>query len=472
MAALRKELLGQKLVRENMITEEQLQSALEWQRLYGGRLGRNLIALGFLSHRELSGFLNKHPDAPETLEETGLGLSFLTDLVLKHVLFKGVFTITDVAASVKLPRSIVNAALEELRREKFIEVKGASQFAAASYQFQVTGQGKNRASELLDICRYVGPAPVVLDQYWEMVELQTIRSILVDEDSVRTAFSSLVLSERMLRRLGPAVSSGKAMFLYGPSGNGKTTIAETIGTLLPDNVYMPYSLIVGGQIISIFDPVSHITVPYKRRANSIDQRWVLIKRPVIMMGGELSLRMLELDFNSISKFYDAPLQMKANNGLFIVDDFGRQQISPQSLLNRWIVPLERGTDFMSLHTGMKFDIPFDQLVIFSTNIEPEKLLDEAFLRRIRYKIKVTHPTEEEFEAIFKKVCEANKIEFKKDAFDYLVKNFYKKLGTKFNSCHPRDFVDQIIDDANYYNHPGEMTRESLTSVWENYFVDM
>jgi SpoVK/Ycf46/Vps4 family AAA+-type ATPase len=191
-----------------------------------------------------------------------------------------------------------------------------------------------------------------------------------------------------------------------------------------------------------------------------------------MVGGELSLRMLELDFNSISKYYDAPLQMKANNGLFIVDDFGRQQISPQSLLNRWIVPLERRTDFMSLHTGMKFDIPFDQLVIFATNIEPGKLVDEAFLRRIRYKIKVTHPTEEEFEAIFKKVCEANKVEFKKDAFNYLVKNFYKKLGTEFNSCHPRDFVDQIIDNANYYNHPAEMTRESLTSAWEDYFLDM
>ena len=246
MAALVKELLGQKLVRANMITEEQLQSALEWQKLHGGKLGRNLIALGFLSHRELRVFLKKHPDAPETLEDTGLELSFLTDLVLKHVLFRGGFNITNVAASVKLPRSIVNAALEELRREKFIEVKGASLYATASYQFQLTEQGKNRASELLDICRYVGPAPVVLDQYLEMVELQTIRSIMVEEGSVRRAFSSLVLSERMLRRLGPAVSSGKAIFLYGPPGNGKTTIAETIGALLPDEIYMPYSLIWSG----------------------------------------------------------------------------------------------------------------------------------------------------------------------------------------------------------------------------------
>lgn len=342
MEVLLKDLLGQKLMKEKVITEEQLQSALDRQKLHGGRLGRNLIALGFLSQKELAAFFKKHPDAPETIEETGLELSFLADLVLKHVLFIGEFTIADIAESVKLPISVLNAPLEELRREKFIEVKGASQFAKVSYQFQITGQGKNRASELLDICRYVGPAPVVLDQYWEMVELQTIKSIVVRESHVTKAFSSLIISDRMLRRLGPAISSGKAMFIYGPPGNGKTTIAETMGTLLPGTVYMPYSLIVGGQIISIFDPVCHVTVPYERAADSVDRRWVLVKRPVIMVGGELSLRMLDLEFNSISKFYDAPLQMKANNGLFIVDDFGRQQISPQSLLNRWIVPSRGG----------------------------------------------------------------------------------------------------------------------------------
>jgi predicted ATPase with chaperone activity len=227
---------------------------------------------------------------------------------------------------------------------------------------------------------------------------------------------------------------------------------------------------VADQIISVFDPVSHRIVPYEEAA-AVDQRWVLVKRPVIIAGGELSLRMLELNFNTISKFYDAPLQMKANNGLLIVDDFGRQQISAQSLLNRWIVPLEKRTDFMSLHTGMKFDIPFDQFLIFATNIDPGKLVDEAFLRRLRHKIKVARPTEEEFEAIFKKVCEAGRIEFRKDAFDYLVANFYKKFEVKFNSCDPRDLIDDVIDDANYYNRPPIMTTESLARAWENHFLD-
>jgi predicted ATPase with chaperone activity len=467
-----KDLLGEDLVKEKVITEEQLERALERQKLQGGRLGRNLIDLGFLSQEELIAFFKKHPDPPETLRETGLDLPVLCDLVLKHILFKGEFTIADISASVKLPMAIVNSALEELRRQKFIEVKGASQFAKTSYQFQITGQGKNRAAELLDICRYVGPAPVVLDHYSEMVDIQTIKHIVVSEDAVIKGFSSLIMSESMLKRLGPAISSGKAMFLYGPPGNGKTTIAETIGSLLPGTVYIPYSLIVGGQIISVFDPVTHISVPNERAAHTVDQRWVLIKRPVVMMGGELSLRMLDLDFNSIAKFYEAPLQMKANNGLFIVDDFGRQQVSPQSLLNRWIVPLERRRDFMSLHTGMKFDIPFDQLVIFATNIEPAKLVDEAFLRRIRYKVKVTHPTEEEFEAIFRKVCESHEIEFRKDAFNYLVKSFYRKLGVKFNACHPRDLIDHIRDDAYYYNRPPRMSNEALALAWENYFVEM
>ena len=464
--------IGQRLLKEKVITEGQLKKAIERQKLHGGRVGHNLIELGFISPQILDMFFKKYPSVPKIVEDTGLDLSFIADLIMKHILFMGEFKLADISESIKLPVSIVDPALEMLRREKFIEVKGAAEYTKATYTFNITGQGKNRAKDLLDICRYVGPAPVPLDQYKKMVEIQTIKNILVSEETVKKAFSRLILSKRFLRCLGPAISSGKAIFIYGPSGNGKTTISETIGEVLPGAVYIPYTLIVGGQIISIYDPVSHIPAKDEKGAGAVDQRWLLIKRPVIMAGGELTLKTLDLDFNNISKFYEASLQMKANNGLFIVDDFGRQQIEPQHLLNRWIAPLERGVDFMTLHTGMKFDIPFDQIVIFATNIEPAKLVDEAFLRRIRFKIKVDHPTEEEYEAILKNVCESNGIEFKSDVFDYLMKNYYKKLGVKLNACHPRDIIDHIIDDAHYYNRSPQLTKEAIANAWDSYFVEM
>jgi predicted ATPase with chaperone activity len=464
--------IGEKLLEEKVITEQQLEHALERQRLSGGRLGHNLVELGYISRDRLGEFFSTYPAGPQTVEDSGLDLSFISDLILKHVLFMGEFTIGVIASAVRLPALIVDMAIEELRREKMIEVKGAAHFAKASYQFQVTGQGKKRALELLDICAYVGPAPVTLEQYKSVVERQTIKHTVVNEENVKKAFSSLVISEEILRRLGPAVSSGKAMFIYGPAGNGKTTIAETIGKVLPGSVYVPHAVIVGGQIIRVYDSVNHIAIQNEAGPESLDHRWVLVKRPVIMTGGELTLRMLDLDFNAISKFYEAPLQMKANNGLFILDDFGRQQIDPHSLLNRWIVPLERRTDFMTLNTGMKFDIPFDQLVIFSTNIEPRRLVDEAFLRRIRYKIKIDHPSEQDYEAIFRKVCEANGIEFRKDAYTHLISHYYKRLGVKLNACHPRDIIDHIIDDAHYYSHSPKLTNEGIEVAWNNYFVDM
>lgn len=465
-------LLGEKLLKENLVSEEQLSKALERQRFHGGRLGHNLVALGYTSPEELNTFFKRTPAYIKTVEETGLELSFIADLIMKHILFMGEFNLKDVSENIKLPIPIIDEAIEMLRHEHFVEVKGATGYAKETYKLNITGQGKNRGMELLEICRYVGPAPVSLSEYKKMVEFQTIKNIVISEEIVKKAFLHLILSEDLLKQLGPAVSSGKAIFIYGPPGNGKTTIAETIGKILPETVYMPYSIIVGGQIIMVFDSVTHIPVEEAEEGGNIDKRWAHIKRPVVMTGGELTLRMLDLDFNHISKFYEAPLQMKANNGLFIVDDFGRQQMDPHNLLNRWIVPLERMTDFMTLNTGMKFDIPFDQLVIFSTNIEPKKLVDEAFLRRIRYKIEITHPSEKDYEAIFMQVCKYNGIEFKRDVYDYLMKNYYKRLDVKLNACHPRDIIDHIIDNARYYSHPQQLTKEGIDFAWKSYFVNM
>jgi predicted ATPase with chaperone activity len=464
------EFLGQKLLKAQAITEGQLDKAIERQRYHGGRLGHNLVALGFIKAEELNNFLEAYPHVPKSVEQTGLELPFIADLVLKHILFMGEFKLAALSEATKLPVSIVDSAIEVLRREKLVEIKGAAEYARSTYNFTISGQGKHRAGELLEVCRYVGPAPVPLDEYKKLVEFQTVRNIVVDEGVVKKAFSHLILGERLLKRLGPAISCGRAIFIYGPPGNGKTTIAETIGKVLPGTAYIPYALIVGGQIITMYDPVNHIPCN-DDKAEDVDKRWMCIRRPVIMTGGELTLQTLDLDFNSISKFYEASLQLKANNGLFIVDDFGRQRMEPQQLLNRWIVPLERCTDFMTLHTGMKFDVPFDQLVIFATNLEPRTLVDEAFLRRIRYKIKIDHPTENEYEEIFKKICASNDIQFKKNVFDLLLKN-YNKLGIKLNACHPRDLIEHVIDDAHYYNHTPQLTPESVVTAWENYFVEM
>lgn len=461
--------LGSRLLKEGLITNEQLDIAFKHQIEHGGRIGQNLIDLGFMTRGDLERFFKMNPPTPQTIEETGLEMRQLADLVLKHVISMGEFTLADVAERVKLSMSVTEKVLELLRREKSVEVLGGAGYSAVTYKFKASETGKLKGTELMNVCRYVGPAPVTLADYRATVEVQTIKSAMVSNESVHQAFSQLIISEDSLKLLGPAASSGRAIFLYGPPGNGKTTIAETIGQILPDKIVIPYAITVGGEIINVFDPVNHVAVEEEA---SCDPRWVLIRRPVIIVGGELVLKMLDLDFNPIAKFYEASLQMKANNGLFIVDDFGRQQIDPQHLLNRWIVPLDRSIDFMTLHTGMKFSIPFDMLVIFSTNLEPKDLVDEAFLRRIQYKIKIDHPTVEEFRAIFERVCAAKGVTFRSDVFDYLVSNYYRKNGINFNACHPRDLIEHVMVSARYYRHAPEMTMESIDAAWRIYFVDL
>jgi energy-coupling factor transporter ATP-binding protein EcfA2 len=463
--------LGTRLLENEIITEVQLQKALERQREFGGRLGHNLMALGFINEEELSRFLQPFPKVPQNINETGLELSFIADLVIKHVMFLGEFTLPDVVSRIKLPIGVVNSAIEVLRNNYLIEVKRASQLGTISYKYAISDKGKIRGTDLLNICRYVGPAPVTLNQYQDITQMQSVKNILVREDTLRDAFSYIVVNEKLLQRIGPAISSGRAIFLYGPSGNGKTTIAEAIGKVLPDYIYIPYAVLVGGEIVVVFDSANHKPVDRGVGTDDVDKRWAQIHRPVVVAGGELTLKTLDLEFNSISKFYEAPLQMKANNGLFIIDDFGRQQINPQQLINRWIVPLERRIDLLTLHTGMKFEIPFDQLVVFSTNIEPKELVDGAFLRRIRYKIKIDHPTLEQYKKIFSKVCEKSGILFNQEVFDYLISNYYKRFKVDFDACHPRDIIDHIIDHAYYSGHSPKMLKENIDTAWKNYFVE-
>jgi len=468
--------VSQKMLNEQIVTKQQLREAASRQRLHGGRLGQNLVALGYISEDQLGTFFKRTPPAPETVEDTGLNLQFIADLALKHIMSMGEFRLSDLSSSMGLSTAILDEVIALLRREKMVEVRGASQFVKSSFNFLVTETGKRHAGELMEICRYAGPAPVILEDYKEMVENQSIRNITINNDVVEAAFSQIVISDHLLRRLGPAISSGAPMFIYGPPGNGKTTIAETIGQVLPETVFVPHALYVGGQIVTVFDPVNHIPVTDlpddDTTIDAIDQRWVRIRRPIVMTGGELTLRMLDLEFNTIAKFYEAPLQMKANNGLFILDDFGRQKMDPQNLLNRWIINLDRQIDFMSMHTGMKFEIPFDQLVIFATNLDPKTLVDEAFLRRIRYKIKIEHPTEAEFREIFERVCRMNAIAFRHDVYEYLIENWYRRHNIAFNACHARDLIDHVIDLARFFEETPELHRDTIDHACENYFVDV
>lgn len=465
-------LIGQRLLKDNCITQPQLKKALERQRLQGGHLGNNLIALGFIEGKECQALFNPTPKEPTSFQETGLNEVFINELILKHALDMSEFTIPDMSNQMKLSLPLMDKSLDSLRKERLVEVKSATQLSKLSYNFALTDAGRSKAAHLKDIQLYTGPVPVPFEEYKQMVELQTIKSISINEQTLRQAFENIVIDDTLLRRLGTAVNSGKAIFLHGPPGNGKTTIAETVGKLLPGEIYIPHAIMTEGEIITIFDSATHEPVPAKSGPDPIDQRWVLVKRPVIIAGGEMTLKGLDLDYNPVSKFYIAPLQVKANNGLFIIDDFGRQQIEPQALLNRWIVPLERRTDFLSFHTGKKIEIPFDQIVIFSTNLEPKKLVDEAFLRRIRYKIKVDHPSLPAYKQIFKKVCKSNNISFDEPLFDFLINHLYKPNNVRFNSCHCRDLIDNIIDEARFNGCKPEITKESIQASWDSYYVDL
>jgi predicted ATPase with chaperone activity len=414
------------------------------------------------------------PPRPRTVEETGLTLAYIADLVVRSMYIVGEMTGQDIVELLHLPyEQVLDPAIAYLRREQMIEVKGTGGIGEKSYRYQATAKGLSRAREIGERSQYLGPAPVPLSTYTSVMQRQAIRGLIVSEESIRAAFSHLVISDALLTQLGPAINSGRSMFLSGHAGNGKTSIAEAVARLLSDAIVLPYAVLIDGQVIRTYDPIHHDRIVLPADQESVtDRRWVVTKRPVVVAGGELNMDSLDLVYDEQSKYYEAPLQMKANGGLFLIDDFGRQQMEPHALLNRWIVPLEKRVDFLTLHTGKKIEVPFDQLIIFSTNLAPKELVDEAFLRRIRYKVQVPNPTPAEYRQIMQNVCTAREVPYSDDGLRYLFEHEYTKRKLELRAVHPRDLIDQVIDIARFLKQPPSMSRELLAAACKSYFVDL
>jgi predicted ATPase with chaperone activity len=361
-------------------------------------------------------------------------------------------------------------------------VKGAGGFGEGAYQYAITGAGIAKAREALARNEYAGAAPVSIQLYNQAIRKQSAARITVTQSVMRHALSHLVMGEKTLARIGPAANSGSSMFLYGAPGNGKTSIARALGNMiLGEDMYIPYAVDLEGQVIKVFDSVNHEVARddmvdggtgTNRMATKRDPRWIKIKRPFIVVGGELTMAGLDLQFDEVSKFYEAPFQMKANGGMFLIDDFGRQQVRPRDLLNRWIVPLENRLDFLTLHNGRKVEVPFEVLVVFSTNLPPRDLVDEAFLRRIRHKIEIIDPTYEEFKEIFRRMADYKKVPFDEKGLAYLLQEWYIKRNRKLRSNHPRDILEQLLDNASYMNVEATMSKELIDRACESYFVEL
>ncbi|MBI2755591.1 MAG: hypothetical protein HYX52_02675 [Chloroflexi bacterium] len=388
------------------------------------------------------------PSSPDSLEETGLTAPFVQDHILRTLYFAQQLTGGQITEEVGLPfLTVISGQLEALRKDQFIEVLKQKGIGDQGYLYGLTSKGSIRALEALEKTQYRGPLPVPLDKYIAGVKAQTIKHVVVTEESIQQAFSDLVIHPEILDQVGPAVNSASAMFLFGYPGNGKTSIAERITNLMGDSIYIPFAVEVDGYVVKLLDYLVH--EPMGRAAQGQDARWVRIKRPTVVAGGELTMATLDLLWSEIGKFYEAPLQMKANGGMFLIDDFGRQAMRPQDLLNRWIVPLEKKVDYLTLVTGKKIQIPFDQLIAFSTNLDPKDLVDDAFLRRIKFKIDVKDPSKEHFTQIMQIMCRVRNVPFNEAGLEYMLDTWWQPFDRPLRMCQPRDILDQMIAIAKY-----------------------
>jgi predicted ATPase with chaperone activity len=432
--------------------------------------------------------LPEAPSAPETLSQAGLSMGFLNELLLRTLYARGSMLGLDLARQVCLPFKVIEDSLRFLKDEKCVEVTGGDLIGRVSYRFTLTELGRRRAQDAMKMCAYVGPAPVPLEDYVEQTYRQAVTGISVTPEALRAAFGHLVIHDSLFNAIGPAIVSGKSVFIYGPPGNGKTSMARAIGDFMNTSggeIYIPYAFLAENSIVTVYDQAVHqrsdddgsdrledqeATIRRLLNTGTVDPRWVRIRRPVVITGGELNLGMLDLRFNAESNFYQAPLHVKANGGIFLIDDFGRQLCSPKELLNRWILPLEDRHDFLSLASGKKFEVPFEQLTIFSTNLDPRDLVDDAFLRRIRHKVEVLAPTRDVYERIFHGVTRRLGMNPCPESIEYLYETYYSKgRAPRASDC--RDLLETVQSICRFRRLPVQLSRELMAEAAASFICE-
>jgi hypothetical protein len=475
-------LLGEILAAKGWVSEEDIERALEYQRQSGGRFGDCLVKLGVVTHEQIESLFNEIPKAPTRLEDIDVDPMLVLQLMVKAMYVENLARASQIADALKLPQSIVEDLLDMTVDRRLTEVVGQTESLVGAFgekRYVLSTAGKDWAIESLDISQYVGPAPVSLNSYEARVLQQKISHELVCRPAIEQAFSHLVIADRFLDRLGPFINSGEAMLIYGPAGNGKTSIAECIGHVFRNVVYIPHCFEVDGNIVKVFDPAVHRPIykngnggeqPISLQRDEADLRWVPCHRPMIVTGGELTLDMLDLKFSEISKFYEAPLHIKALNGIFLIDDFGRQRAEPEDILNRWIMPLNNRVDYLQLHTGKSFQVPFDELVIFSTNLHPAELMDPAFLRRISYKLETEAPPEAVFRQVFEDMASSATLELTEDIYQQVLDTI-RENEAPLAYFQPKFIVNQVLASCKFQNMAPQFTQENVEDAMLNLFVN-
>jgi energy-coupling factor transporter ATP-binding protein EcfA2 len=475
--------LGDILVARGMVTVQQVEDALNRQIAEGGRLGDNLVALGHLTNDQLDDVMHETPRTPKTLMGTAISLATLQTLLMKFLYVEQIDTTSGMAEAMKLPMNIISQLFRDAEEKKYVQsISSEGVGLVADVRYELSERGRAVAADYLERSLYLGPAPVSLSAFQEQVLKQRITNEVLDKSAIEECFAGLIVPDFFTRQIGPAINSGRTMLLYGPPGNGKTSIATAVSKIFQHIIYVPYAIEVEGHIIQVYDSTVHEPAVDEEsaaqlaqqtkglRREDFDQRWMPVRRPVVVVGGEFSLEMLELSYNPDSKYYEAPMHIKALGGTFIVDDFGRQLVAPEALLNRWIVPMESRIDFFKLRSGKSFYLPFDELLIFSTNLEPSDLMDPAFLRRIPYKIELFAPSKEDYRTIFDLVAKNSGLVVADDVFDYVVEQLQDRNDYELAYYQPKFICDQVLAACKYESTSPEMTMDRVADAMKNLYV--